>query len=149
MSEQDKFEKVEVPDDGYTSRRERRAQRRAARQAGGLGWFAGLILIVMGTLYLLNEAGYLPSFTNWWALFILLPGVGVLSAAIGAYRQNGGHLTGEVIGLFLGSLLFLGITAVFLFELNFSWFWPLFLIGAGLLLIAAPLFRKEKVTQSE
>lgn len=138
MSQQEKFEKVEVPEDGYPSRRERRAQRRAARQSGGFGWFIGLLLIVIGGLYLLQDMGYLPTFTNWWALFLLLPGVGVLSAAISAYRQNGGHWTTEVMGLFLGSLLFFGITAVFLFELNYGWLLPVFLIAAGLLLLFSP-----------
>ena len=97
-----------------------------------------MLLIVIGGLYLLQDGGYLPTFTNWWALFLLLPVVGVLSAAIGAYRQNGGHWTSEVIGLFLGSLLFFGITAVFLFELDYSWLLPVFLIAAGLLLLFSP-----------
>ncbi|MCL4262946.1 MAG: hypothetical protein KJ069_07010 [Anaerolineae bacterium] len=138
MSEQDKFEQVNESQDSYPSRRERRAQRRADRQAGGFGWFAGLILIVIGGLYLLHDAGYLPALTNWWALFLLLPGAGVLSAALGAYRQNGGHWTSDVLGLLLFSLLFFGMTAVFLFGLNFGWLLPLFLIAAGLLLLFSP-----------
>ncbi|HEX6383589.1 MAG TPA: hypothetical protein VF177_02860 [Anaerolineae bacterium] len=143
MSDQAKFEEENEVQDRYTSRRqersERRAERRASRQAGGLGWLVGLVFIAIGVLYLLQDTGIMPALTNWWALFLLLPAVGTLSAALGAYRRNGGHWTADVTGPFLGGLLFLGLTAVFLFGLNFGWLWPLFLIAAGLLLLAGPL----------
>lgn len=147
MSDQDKFEQEYDTQDKYTSRRqersERRTERRADRQAGGLGWMAGLVFIAIGVLYLLHDTGIMPALTNWWALFLLLPAVGTLSAALGAYRQNGGQWTPEVTGPFLGGLLFLGLTAVFLFGLNFGWLWPLFLIAAGLLLLAGPLLARS------
>ena len=142
MSDQDKFEQMNDTEDRNISRRqerrEHRAERRADREAGGAGWMAGLVFIAIGVLYLLHNAGILPTFTNWWAFFILLPGIGTLSAALGAYRRNGGHWTAEVTGPFLGGVLFVGLTAVFLFNLNFSWLWPLFLIAAGLLLLFRP-----------
>lgn len=124
-------------------RRDRRAQRRADRQSGGLGWAIGLILIIIGGLYLLTNFNVFPELRNWWALFLLLPGLGTLSAAIGAYRRNGGHLTPEVMLPFIGGLLFLGMTAVFLFELDYGWLWPLFLIGGGLLLLAGTLLARN------
>lgn len=131
--------------DRYTSRRqERRAARRADRQAGGLGWIGGLVLIGIGMLYLLRDYGVVPTLTNWWALFLLLPGLGTLSAALGAYRRNGGQWTLEVTGPFIGGLLFLGLTAVFFFELNYGWLWPLFLIAAGILLLAAPMLSRSR-----
>ncbi|MFO7678916.1 MAG: hypothetical protein R6X34_02605 [Chloroflexota bacterium] len=120
------------------TRRERIDERRAKRQSGNLGWLMGLVFIGIGVFYLLYQFGYVTALTNWWALFLLLPGVGTLSAALGGYRRNGGHWTPEVIGLLLGSLLFFGVTAVFLFELNYSWVLPLFLIAAGLLLLFSP-----------
>jgi hypothetical protein len=124
----------------FEERQARRAARRADRQAGGLGWIAGVVFIAIGILYLLQEFDFLPTFNNWWALFLLLPGVGVLSAAVGAYRRNGGRWTAEVTGLVLGGLLFVLMTAVFLFELNYNWFVPLVLIGAGLLMLFRPFF---------
>jgi hypothetical protein len=141
MSNQNKLDGTQS---GNTSRRqeriEQRAARRADRQAGGLGWIGGLVLIAIGVLYLLHDYGVLPTLTNWWVLFLLLPGIGTLSAAIGAYRRNGGQWTMEVTGPFIGGLLFLGMTAVFLFDLDYGWLWPLFLIAAGLLLLAVPFF---------
>ncbi|MAT99727.1 MAG: hypothetical protein CL608_21515 [Anaerolineaceae bacterium] len=147
MSDPSKLEQMSETQGEYTSRRQersqRRAERRADRQAGGLGWMAGLVFIVIGGLYLLHDFGFIPTFANWWALFLLLPGLGTLSAAIGAYRRNGGQWTMAVTGPFIGGLLFVGMTAVFLFELNYSWLWPLFLIAAGLLLLATPMLSRS------
>ena len=124
-------------------RLERREARRAEREAGGFSWIIGLILIAIGGLYLLQEFGFLSGFTNWWALFMLLPAAGVFSAAIGAYRRNGGQLTPEVIGLLVGSLLFLVMTGFFLFGVSFTWFVPLFLITAGLLILFGPMLARR------
>lgn len=146
MPEQNEAEQKGNIHSEYTSRRqersERRAARRADRQAGGLGWIGGLVLITVGVLFMLNNYGVIPTLTNWWALFLLLPGLGILSAALGAYRRNGGQWTMEVTGPFVGGVLFLGMTTVFLFELNYSWLWPLFLIAAGLLLLAGSFFQR-------
>jgi O-antigen/teichoic acid export membrane protein len=134
--------------EGYASRRQTRRkrieERQADRQLGGLGWLAGLVLIGIGVYYLLYEFGYVPVLTNWWALFLLLPAIGTLSAALGAYRRNGGQWTMEVTLPLIGGLLFLGLTAVFLFDLNYSWVWSLFLIAAGLLIVASSLLVKNK-----
>jgi pheromone shutdown protein TraB len=123
-------------------RLERRAARRAGRQADGVSWLVGFVLIAFGVLFLLVNAGILPALTNWWALFMLLPAVGVFSAALGAHRRNGGHWTPEVTGLLVGGLLFVALTAVFLFELNYGLLVPLFLIAAGLLLLAGPVLSR-------
>jgi hypothetical protein len=146
---QDK-ETLQLEDDGQaakTSRRqqriERREERRSERESGGFSWMIGLILIVIGGLYLLQETGILPGFTNWWALFMLLPAAGVLSAAVGAYRRNGGQFTPDVIGLLVGASLFLVMTGFFLFGVNFTWFVPLFLIAAGLLILFGPMVARR------
>ncbi|MFZ0546809.1 MAG: hypothetical protein WAM60_15290 [Candidatus Promineifilaceae bacterium] len=144
MSEQKIIDqKAEYQDEPISRRQERRErieQRREDRQAGGLGWVGGVILIVIGVLYLLGMYDILPNFTNWWAFFILLPAAGTFSAALGAYRRNGGEFTTEVVGPLVASLFFVALTAVFLFELNFSWVMPLFLIAAGVLLLFRSFF---------
>jgi hypothetical protein len=146
MSTQEKYDELKVAQDGELSRREerlaRRAERRADRRAGGLGWLAGLILIVIGTLYLLNIMGLLPDMNNWWALFILLPAVAMLSAALGAYRRNGGQWTPGVVGPVLGGLLLAGLSAALLFGFDYNWLWPLFLIAGGLLLLFGQFFSR-------
>ena len=147
MSLQDKTDEINVAQDGQLSRREeriaRRAERRADRQAGGLGWLAGLILIAIGVFYLLNNLGVLPDLTNWWALFLLLPAVGIFSAAVGAYRRNGGSWTPAVVGPLMGGMLLVGLSAAFLFGLDFGWLWPMFFIAGGLLLLAGPILSRS------
>lgn len=142
MSEQQKFDTGEVKQasgDGTLhaqSRFERRAARRAARQAGGGAWLGGLLLIGLGVLFLMQNMGYLTNFSNWWALFLLLPAAGTFSAGMGAYRRDGAW-TQEAVGPMLATAVFVGLTAVFLFNLNLSLFGPILLIGAGLLLLFA------------
>jgi hypothetical protein len=142
MQNKDTYQFEDDVQDAKTSQRQRRIEkreeRRAEREAGGFSWMIGLILIAIGGLYLLQQTGLLPGLTNWWALFMLLPAAGVLSAAVGAYRRSGGQVTPEVVGLLMGSLLFLAMTAFFLFGVSFTWFVPLFLIGAGLLILFGP-----------
>ena len=151
MSKEEKFDQMNDTQDGYVSRRqtrrERIVERRANRQEGGLGWLIGLVFIGIGVFYLLYEFGYVSALQNWWALFLLLPGIGTLSAALGGYRRNGGHWTPEVTLPFIGGLLFLSLTAVFLFDLKYNWLWPLFLIAAGLLLVASSLLTKDKAVK--
>lgn len=141
MSDQDTLEQMDDSMSRRAERKERVAQRRADRRDGGFGWMAGLVLIAVGILFMLYQYGILTNLTNWWALFMLLPGVGVFSAAVSAFRRNGGHWTGEVVGLLFATLFFVAMTAAFLFGFNLSWIWPLFIIGAGLLLLAGSLFR--------
>lgn len=140
MSDQTKLEQQSDSQESYRSRRpariERRSARRADRRAGG--WVWGVLLIALGALFMLQNAGYLTSLSNWWALFILLPAFGSFSAGWGAYQRNGGKWTREASGPMLAGLLLLGLTAVFFFGLNLSLFGPLLLIGAGLLLLYGP-----------
>jgi cation transport ATPase len=147
MQEKDSLQFEDDVQDIKTSQRqqriERREARRAEREAGGFSWMIGLILIIIGGLYLLQQTGILPGFTNWWALFMLLPAAGVFSAAVSAYRRSGGQFTPEVIGLLMGSLLFLAITAFFLFGVSFTWFVPLFLIAAGLFILFGPIVARR------
>ncbi|MFN2138061.1 MAG: LiaF transmembrane domain-containing protein, partial [Candidatus Promineifilaceae bacterium] len=135
MSDQDGFEQ----ENGSRSRRaERRAridERRDGRYEGGFGWMAGLVFIAIGVCYFLYQYGYLPALANWWALFLLLPAVGTLAAAVGAYRRRKHLWAPEVVGLFIAAIFFFSLTAAFLFSVDFSWLWPLFLIAAGLVLM--------------
>lgn len=136
MSEQSKSQVIEG-ENRYERRRRRREQRAAAR-AGRLdagGWLSGLLLVALGLLFLAQNAGYFSDFSNWWALFLLLPAAAFFSTALAAYRREDHTWTRETIGPLLGSTLFVGLTAVFLLELDLSLFGPLLLIAGGLLLL--------------
>jgi hypothetical protein len=121
------------PTDYHSSRAQRRAERRAARQAGG-AWVGGLVLIGLGAIFLLQNAGALY-LQNWWALFILIPALASFGAAYAEYRA-GGRLNARARGSVIAGLVFTALAAVFLFNLNFSLVLPavLILAGVGLLI---------------
>ena len=90
----------------------------------------GLILIGMGVVFLLTNVAGL-TLQNWWALFIFIPAVKQLSCAWSQYRENGrlGH-SGR--GALTGGLFWALIGSAFLFDLNWGYVWPFFLILGGL-----------------
>jgi len=113
------------------ARAQYRAERRAARYAGGGAFVGGVALIAFGVIIMLQNMG-IVQLHNWWALFILLPALGSFATAYGAYRTNGGHLNAMVRGSFIGGLLITTIALAFLFGLNVNLFVPVILIVAGL-----------------
>ncbi len=117
--------------DYYAERAQRRAERRAARYAGGGAFIGGAALIVFGVILMLQNMGVVQ-LHNWWAVFILFPALGSFATAYGAFRTNGGRLNSLVRGSILSGLVFAAIAAVFLFELNLSLLLPAVLIVAGI-----------------
>lgn len=99
------------------------------------GWIVGLVLIAVGTVFLLQNSGMVVFVGNWWALFILIPAVAAFTRAWALYQQAG-RLTPEAIGLITGGLIPLTIALIFLFNFDFGYAWPVLLlvIGAGMLL---------------
>ena len=121
--------------DGRETRRQRRAERLADPSRPG-SWVVGLILIVLGGLFLLRNTGTFDiPLRNWWALFILIPAIGSLDTARRMYRAAGDQLTGPARGSLLVGLVLLFVTAVFLFDLNWSLFGPILIILAGIAIL--------------
>ena len=123
-------------------RREARHQRRADRLADpsrGSSWIAGIILIVLGGAFLMQNMGsYRFPLQNWWALFILIPAVGAFDTAFRAYR-NSGTFTAARGSLMVGIVLTL-VTAAFLFNINWTYFGPALIILAGLGILMNSMF---------
>jgi hypothetical protein len=93
-------------------------------------WIAGGVLILAGVVFLLtNVAGV--SLQNWWALFILIPALGSLWTAYTMFKRSGGKFTAASRGPLVGGLVLLGVTAMFLFNLDWEKAWPVLLIVAG------------------
>jgi hypothetical protein len=133
------------PTDWFSARMERRmervqhrAERRAARYAGGGAWLAGVGLIVLGVIFMLQNMG-LVLIGNWWALFILLPALGSFAAAYGAYRDNGGRLNALARGSLISGLILTAVAAFFLLDLDWGKWWPSLLILVGIGTLASAL----------
>lgn len=114
----------------------RREQRLADPSRAG-AWITGLILIILGGLFLMRNTGTwdIP-FTNWWALFILIPAVGAYSTAWRTYQDAGNRLTAQARGSLLVGLVLTLVTIMFLFELSWTYFGPILiiLVGIGIIL---------------
>src|SRR5689334_24705049 len=102
------------------------------------GWIFGLVLIALGGVFLLQNAGLPVLVSNWWALFILIPAIAAFAAAWRLYEQNG-RVTPPVIGMVTGGLVPLTVALIFLFNFDFGSAWPVLLVvlGAGMLLRGA------------
>jgi len=131
-------EQSPIPEPGHLNRREARRLRREQRLADpsqGSTWIVGIILIFLGGLFLMRTTGtFNIPLTNWWALFILIPAIGALSAAWRTY-QTEGRLTGPARGSLLVGLVLCFITFMFLFEVSWTYVGPILVIAVGVAII--------------
>lgn len=98
-------------------------------------WIGAVVLIGLGVIFLLQNFGVFY-IGNWWALFILLGTAGAWGSAWRIYQGNGRRVTPAVTGAFIGGLFPLAVALIFLFNLNWGSMWPLFLILAGVAVLA-------------
>ncbi len=139
-NEQKPYETGEPEDWRAARRRERMLRRQQRGSRRGEGWVAGLILILLGGIFLLQNAGLLV-FQNWWALFILIPAIAAFANAWTRYQETG-HVDAAVRGSAFVGLILVLVTAAFLFQFfNTALFWPALLIVAGIGILANAMWR--------
>ena len=99
-------------------------------------WGWGFTLIIAGTLFLLDNLGYdFVRFYNWWAIFILAPGINMLVRAFGSYQRHGRLTNRGRNSAFVGAVMvFISFSFLFEFDL-WSFAAPIMLIVAGLWLL--------------
>jgi cation transport ATPase len=121
----------------HWARREARWQRRGGRHTS---WFLGALLILAGLALLLQQLN-IAVFTNWWALFILIPAFWAFVAAWEAY-QAAQRFNRRVASALVVGILFTLVALAFLFNFNLlsGYFWPALLLLAGLALLVTALF---------
>jgi drug/metabolite transporter (DMT)-like permease len=110
--------------------------RLAYRNSGGLT--AGLIVTAIGALFLLDNFGIsfrFMEYHNWWALFILIGAAGPLSYAVQRYRTQG-RLDGAILHSLVSTAAVVTVALMFLFDLSWNLWWPLFIIFGGLWMLA-------------
>lgn len=101
-----------------------------AQRQHGPHWGAGIVLIVLGLIFLLsNMTGF--HLNNWWALFILIPAAGSFNEAWRHYRRQG-HFGRASRNSMLWGIVFSLVAITFLFDLAWGLIWPIFLIIGGL-----------------
>ncbi len=106
--------------------------RNSRRSPQGLA--AGLVVIAVGVYFLLRNLGVDLPFVymhNWWALFILIAAIGPLTQAFAAWRASR-RLDPDVTRPLLTALIIVTIALMFLLDVRWDRWWPLFVIYGGL-----------------
>lgn len=96
-------------------------------------WPLGLAIVVIGGLLLARNLGYelfFLDFHNWWAFFILLAAIGPLQQALTFYKREG--LSAAVVNSLVSAGAIIFIALMFLLDLSFTTWWPIFVIIGGL-----------------
>ena len=112
-------------------------ERRRGGPSGSIGF--ALVLILIGVFFLARQiSGF--EFHNWWAFFILIPALSSFGTAYRLWMRSGRFSFG-VWSAFYGGLFPLLVAFMFLFDLDWGAFWPLFVIlpGFGMLVSGLPL----------
>jgi hypothetical protein len=97
----------------------------------------GLILILLGVLFLMSEMGRV-SWTDWWAYFLVgLGGIFLLEALIRSFsaesrRGVGGRVVAGLILAVIGGSHLIG----------FEEWWPLVLIAVGVGVLISAIYKK-------
>jgi hypothetical protein len=104
------------------------------RRRGAPGVTGGLILILLGTLFLLAQMDKI-SWGSWWAYFLV--GLGAIFLVTGIAGMAGRHGTGGrmiagVVLIVIGGAHIIGVSV----------WWPYLLIGIGAALLISAFFRR-------
>lgn len=100
-------------------------------------WALGLAIVIIGGLLLARNLGFnwaFLYFQHWWALFILLAAIPPLQSAFTNYQKAGWSPAVANSLISAGAIVILAL--LFLLDLSLWTWWPVFLIVAGLMVIA-------------
>lgn len=101
------------------------------------GLIPALVVIAIGVFFLARNLGIrIPLVHNWWAWLILIVAVVPLSQAIRGYRTRGGW-DAWVFRDLLNAALLVVIALMFLLRLEFTVWWPIFVIFGGFYMFTA------------
>lgn len=97
----------------------------------------GVVVIIIGLLLLARQHNIQLDFLyfhNWWALFILIPAVAMSARVVTRVRRLG-RFDAEAAGTTIGALSTGLVAILFLADLNFDKWWPVFVVFGGLAIL--------------
>jgi drug/metabolite transporter (DMT)-like permease len=101
-------------------------------------WVVGIVLILLGVAFLLENSGYLVLLGNWWALLIYLAALASFANAWRSYRTKG-EFSATATGSLTWCLVFAVIATIFFFNLLWDQWWPAILVAIGVGIIVGYL----------
>lgn len=110
------------------------------QRPGGFGWVAGLILIVLGVVFMLQSAGIMVG--RWWTVFIYIPAAVNFYAMFRVWRRER-RFTAAASGSLTGGLLLTTVATILLLDLDWSKAWPAILISIGVGLVVGNLLGRK------
>lgn len=125
------------PDDKHLSQPQTPTLPTTPKPAGNT-WPLGLAIVVIGAVLLARNLGFelfFLDYHNWWAFFILLAAIGPLRQAVNFYRKEG--LGIAVVNSLVSVAAIVFIALLFLLDLSFWTWWPLFVIIGGLYIMTS------------
>jgi hypothetical protein len=128
---------MSAPDDNNLPQNPTPAPVKNTRSATS-NWPLGLAVVVIGGLLLARNLGFelfFLNFHNWWAFFILLAALGPLQQAFSFYRKEG--LSAAVANSLVSAGAIVFIALMFLLDLSFGTWWPIFVIIGGLYMMTS------------
>jgi hypothetical protein len=109
---------------------------------GRAAWFGGLVLIIVGLAFIVENLN-LPFIKNgnWWAVFLLIPIVAILDDIYRIYTTTPEGKAGAIASKIVGLLVISTVMVIFLFGVQLGIYWPVLLIAVGLALLIAALVK--------
>ncbi|WP_323814769.1 LiaF transmembrane domain-containing protein [Cellvibrio sp. NN19] len=110
----------------------------ASTKSSASGWAVGLAVVVIGGLLLARNLGYelfFLDFHNWWAFLIMCAAIGPLQQAFSYYRKEG--LSANVANSLVSAGAIIFVALMFLLDLSFWVWWPVFVIIGGLYMMTS------------
>lgn len=103
------------------------------------GVTGGLILILLGALFLLATLDYIR-WSEWWAYFLI--GLGAILIIEVIIRSTSPSYRQDITGKLIGGVVLIVIGGAFVFGMS-NW-WPLILIAVGVGLLFSSLWKAKK-----
>lgn len=122
----------------------------ASSQAQVIG---AILLIALGAVFLAQQAGILQASSNWWVIFLVIPGLGLLWDALVGYQKEHSVTQALAVEAILGLILVI-LTMIFIFDPTWSFFgssfrsgvwdrlWRFVVLGLGLVLLVVGFVRR-------
>jgi drug/metabolite transporter (DMT)-like permease len=116
---------------------------RKHRDKEATSWIFGVILILLGVAFFLENAGYVVMTGNWWAVFIYLAAFASFANAWRSYHSKG-EFGSTATGSLIWGLVLSVVATIFMFNLLWDQWWPAILVAIGVGIVVGYVLRARE-----